>query len=82
MSSPHHHRAQRPHPIHPDRLLHSAWSVAEARQQEMEHCHWEVITHLKRRGEVVLRATLDERCTITIPWRELRDRERWTPGWR
>jgi len=27
-------------------------------------------------------ATLDRDATLTIPWRELRDRARWEPGWR
>lgn len=68
-----------PHPIHPRHLLGSKWSSAPGAH---EHCHWEVIEHRKRAQAVVLRATLDAATTLVIPWRDLRDRERWVPGWR
>jgi tryptophan-rich hypothetical protein len=74
------HASQRPYPVHPTHLLHSKWSTAEG-YDELEFCHWEVITFLKRKGEVELRATLDEDARVRLPWRELRDRARWVPGW-
>ncbi len=74
------HDAQRPYPVHPDRLLHSKWSTAPD-YEELDYCHWEVVTFLKRKGEVELRATLDEETLVRIPWRALRDRTRWVPGW-
>ena len=49
---------------------------------ELEYCHWEVTVHYKKSKEVLLRATLNPEATIKIDWRELRDRARWSPGWR
>ena len=68
---------QTPHPIHPRHLQGSAWTRAG---DDLEHRHWEVITWRKSAGEVVLRAVLDAKVRVTIPWRQLRDRERWQPG--
>ncbi len=75
------HSHQRPYPVHPNHLLHSKWSTAEG-YDELEYCHWEVTVHYKKSKEVLLRATLNPEATIKIDWRELRDRARWSPGWR
>lgn len=75
------HESQRPYPVHPTHLLHSKWSTAEG-YEDLTYCHWEVITFFKKRGEVELRATLDEGVTHRMPWRTLRDRAHWVPGWR
>ena len=72
------HRSQRDAPIHPKHLLHSKWTSAP---QHHDYCHWEVIEHRKRAQEVVLRATLNKSAELIIPWRALRDRSLWTPGW-
>lgn len=68
-----------PHPIHPTHLPGSKWSSVD---EALEFCHWEVSSYSKKKGVVTLFATLDRDTTLTIPWRELRERERWEPGWR
>ena len=74
------HAPQRPHPVHPRFLVGSKWSSAPG-QDTIEYRHWEVIRHDKKRGEVVLRATLDREAELVLPWRALRDRAKWLPGW-
>ena len=41
----------------------------------------EVVAFRKKAGEVELMATLDRASRVIAPWRELRDRTRWEPGW-
>jgi hypothetical protein len=36
---------------------------------------------MKKSGMIVLRAVLEASVEVTIPWRELRDRQLWEPGW-
>ncbi|MFB6374994.1 MAG: TIGR02450 family Trp-rich protein [Bradymonadaceae bacterium] len=55
----------------------SHWTAVEPDERRK---HWEVVRYAHEDGEVTLRAVLDGE-TVTIPWRELRDREVWTPGW-
>lgn len=74
------HTSPRPHPVHPKFLVGSKWSRAPE-YDAIEYRHWEVVRHNKKRGEVVLRATLDRDAELCFPWRELRDRSKWLPGW-
>lgn len=74
------HALQRPYPVHPRHLLGSKWSRADG-CDDLQYRHWEVVRHEKKRGEVVLRATLDRDVELSFPWRMLRDRSRWLPGW-
>ncbi len=70
------HQGQQNHPNHPDRLLASKWS----RIGEGLHRHfW--ISHMDREGSVYMTSVLDESFVEVFHWRELRDRERWSPGW-
>lgn len=65
------------HPRHPRHLLGSKWSARQPRERAL---HWEVQAYAPKQGLLTLRAVLtgaEER----VPWRELRDRERWLPGW-
>ena len=71
-------RARTPHPVHPDRLEGSAWT---SRSPDHPYAHYEVVAFRKKRGEVELMATLDRSSRVVAPWRELRDRSRWEPGW-
>ena len=57
-------------------------NVEEDIDEARSFCHWEVTSYSKKKGVVVLMATLDTSTRVTIPWRELRDREQWEPGWR
>ena len=66
------------HPRHPDQLPGTKWT---SREGLLEFRHWEVDVVRSRRGTVVLRATLDGARTIELPWRDLRNRADWTPGW-
>jgi tryptophan-rich hypothetical protein len=63
-------------PAHPDRLLESKWS----RVGPGAHRHFWV-SRVDREGSVYLSAVLDETFVEVFPWRELRDRDRWSPGW-
>lgn len=67
-----------PHPVHPSRLEGSAWSRVD---NTLEHRHWQAHTFMKKSGMIVLRAVLEASVEVTIPWRELRDRQLWEPGW-
>ncbi len=66
------------HPVHPTRLERSKWTY---RGDEHPYTHWEVLSFAKKSGELTLFAILEKTTTIQIPWRELRDRETWEPGW-
>jgi tryptophan-rich hypothetical protein len=66
------------HPIHPTHLERSKWSYVG---DEHDFKHWEVESFSKKRGVLTLFAVLEKTTTISIPWRELRDREKWEPGW-
>lgn len=65
------------HPRHPRHLVGSKWSAVEPQDRER---HWEVVSHSKKTGFVTMTAVLTSR-QIKRPWRELRDREQWLPGW-
>jgi tryptophan-rich hypothetical protein len=64
-------------PQNPDKLIGSKWSAVEVEEKRK---HWEVVSWHPDDGEVTLRAVLDGETTRR-PWRQLRDRERWEPGW-
>jgi tryptophan-rich hypothetical protein len=71
----------RPEPIyprHPRQVPGSKWTSPPAVHP---FCHWEVEALRPSTGVAVLRATLDPHHKLLIPWRELRDRARWLPGW-
>jgi len=69
--------AMSPAPAHPARLVGSAWTRGD---DAWRYCHWEVVT--RDGDDVVVCATLDRARTHRLPWRALRDRAVWTPGWR
>jgi tryptophan-rich hypothetical protein len=64
-------------PHSPDKLVGSKWTAVDV---ESRRKHWEVISFDDDAGEVTLRAVIDAE-TKAIPWRNLRDRDRWKPGW-
>ncbi|MEM1350353.1 MAG: TIGR02450 family Trp-rich protein [Myxococcota bacterium] len=66
------------YPRHPTHLEGSKWSSLDPNHP---HRHWEVESYRKKSKHVVLRATLDSAETLVLPWRELRDRSSWLPGW-
>jgi len=66
----------RPEPRHPGRLAGSKWSRCDG---DDGLCHYVAIE--VSRDEVVLQAVLDPRIVLRLPWRALRDRARWRPGW-
>ncbi len=62
-------------PHHPDKLVGTQWTAVDPEEGRR---HWQV---LERSGDkALLRAVLDG-VTHELPWRDLRDRARWTPGW-
>lgn len=66
----------RPEPRHPGNLAGSKWS---SRGASLPYLHWIVIE--VSGDEVVLQAVLSPATTHRMPWRGLRERERWQPGW-
>jgi tryptophan-rich hypothetical protein len=70
---------KRNHPIHPTHLERSKWSSVS---DDYPFKHWEVMSFAKKSGQLTLFAILEKATTIQIPWRELRDREKWEPGWK
>lgn len=66
------------HPRHPKHLAGSKWSRVG---DEFDFRHWEVSSFDKSSSDVVLFAVLDKSTKIRFPWRDLRDRDLWEPGW-
>lgn len=65
-----------PEPRHPRRLAGSKWT---SHDPALPYCHWIVIE--VSRGEVELQAILAPAARVRLPWRGLRERPRWEPGW-
>jgi tryptophan-rich hypothetical protein len=65
------------HPRHPTHLVGSRWT----RNAVGRLRHYEVIAFSKRGGWVEMRPALEPSALLRRPWRELRDREAWLPGW-
>ncbi|MHC4830763.1 MAG: TIGR02450 family Trp-rich protein [Planctomycetota bacterium] len=65
------------HPHHPKRLVSSKWTATAPQRGER---HWVVTGFRPSEGVVSLRAVLTQREEL-LPWRELRDRSVWRPGW-
>jgi tryptophan-rich hypothetical protein len=63
-------------PHNPDKLVGTKWTAANPQNRRK---HWEVVEHVEA-DQVLLRAVLDGE-SITIPWRDLRNRDDWQPGW-
>ncbi len=64
-------------PHDPEKLIGSKWTAIEVDERRK---HWEVTARDPDEDEVTLRAVMDGETRV-VPWRQLRDRERWTPGW-
>jgi tryptophan-rich hypothetical protein len=64
-------------PHEPSKLPGSHWTAVDPEERRK---HWEVVRYAEEEDEVTLRAVIDGE-TVTIPWRDLRDREVWKPGW-
>lgn len=63
-------------PARPDRLIGSAWTRVD---EAWGYRHWEVVA---RDGDaVIVAAVLARACQHRLPWRALRDRAIWHPGW-
>lgn len=71
--------SSRPHPQSPNQLVGSSWTRAGAGAGPLRH--FEVVAHNHKTGMVTLRPALEPDAGIELPWRELRDRARWSPGW-
>ena len=65
------------HPVHPRHLVGSKWSDLDPSEGAR---HYEVVAFARRRGTVTLLAVLTG-ARRELPWRALRDRGRWAPGW-
>lgn len=66
-----------PEPTNPKKLPGTEWTAVEP---EDKRKHWQVLHFEKKKGEVVLEAVLDHH-RLRLPWRELRNRDEWRPGW-
>lgn len=65
------------HPQTPKLLVGTRWT----RQGSGRLRHHEVVSFTRREGTVSLRPVLAPDEPVEIPWRDLRDRTRWVPGW-
>ncbi|MCA8922660.1 MAG: TIGR02450 family Trp-rich protein [Planctomycetes bacterium] len=65
------------HPQDARHLVGSKWSARRPSEREL---HWIVVEFAVRKGLATLEAVLTKRRR-ELPWRELRDRTRWVPGW-
>ena len=79
------HPNQHAHPRHPNQLPRTKWTRLnpDPAPTEAQVClaHWEVEEYRPNKKEVVLRASLDKAHKLYLPWRALRDRTQWVPGW-
>ena len=66
------------HPRHPHQLPGSKWT---SHVDDHPYRHWEVLQVRAKAGTVRLRATLSADHELELPWRDLRNRDHWTPGW-
>ena len=64
-------------PSNPGKLAASKWSNVD---EAVPYRHY-VVTEVHATGEVVLASVLAPASTLRLPWRELRDRAVWRPGW-
>ncbi len=64
------------HPAHPRRLETTGWTSAAGL---FDYRHWEV--ERVDGDDAVLRAVLAPEVSLRVPWRQLRDRACWAPGW-
>ncbi|MEM9861451.1 MAG: TIGR02450 family Trp-rich protein [Myxococcota bacterium] len=62
-------------PRHPTRLLGSKWT----RIEEEGVTHFRVVEH--RKDHNLRLQALCKDTSVVIPWRALRERARWRPGW-
>ena len=75
------------HARHPHQLMGTKWTKLDPLPSPPEAglscdlAHWEVEGYQPRAGLVVLRASLSPERKLILPWRQLRDRAQWTPGW-
>lgn len=65
------------HPSSKKNLVGTKWTSTS---KQTPHRHYTLVGLRKRDGVAHLRAALDG-SEVTIPWRELRDREQWSPDW-
>lgn len=65
------------HPQHPNQLWGTKWTSRGDRPFR----HWEVEVVQSKTGLVRLRAVLKADQILELPWRELRNRDEWEPGW-
>ena len=77
MPSPPSDHTKRAHPRHPTHLVGSLWTRAAG----FGHRHYTVVEFRRRARTVVLEAALDQDVKLELPWRALRDRAHWQPGW-
>lgn len=64
-------------PQNPSKLVGSKWTAVEV---EGRRKHWLVVEYQKSTGSAVLEAVMDKQ-RLEIPWRQLRNRQAWRPGW-
>lgn len=69
------------HPRHPTHLVGSRWTRSEAEPAGAPFRHFEVSVYRSRVHTVRMRALLSPTLEIEIPWRNLRNRKHWSPGW-
>lgn len=65
------------YPNHIKQILGAAWTAADP---TLPYRHF-VVEFVTKAGDVQLEAVLDRGYKMSLPWRDLRDRARWTPGW-
>lgn len=69
------------HPRHPTHLVGSRWTRTQKEPLGAPYLHYEVVTYGSRTRLVCLRSLLSPALEIEFPWRDLRDRQYWLPGW-
>ena len=65
------------HPVHPRQLSGTPWTRVHP-EDDRKHFHVEAFA--KKTGEVIMRPVLGG-DVLRFPWKELRDRSKWKPGW-
>ena len=64
-------------PQSPKKLVGTKWTAVESVKRRK---HWQVVEYRANEGVVTIEAVID-RYSVTLQWRDLRDRQDWLPGW-
>jgi len=67
--------------LHPKKLLHSKWTAVEPRNREKHFMVTDVRLDANEIPQSCILEAVHSGREYELPWRELKDNERWRTGW-